>query len=230
MQLKGQAFRCSLYNLILPTSHTTEWPEDAIRQFHDFVDTAASDHRVLKCTIYAVMYNAQKVVFNVVDLETPFQSVCNLMVQKGLANRAPAKKVPSSPFRLDTYYYSTHNIKTGSEEEVSVTSVKNVNHFYCQLKRNADTVKGLAETINTLCRQLEITNCPQTFGTVCFAKYTDGEWYRGQIKSRNPTILVHFVDYGDTLEVIKSDLLPIPIEASEIDHVCACTSCPVWAF
>ncbi|XP_064846564.1 tudor domain-containing 6 [Oncorhynchus masou masou] len=219
MQLKGQAFRCSLYNLILPTSHTTEWPEDAIRQFHDFVETAASDHRVLKCTIYAVMYNAQKVVFNVVDLETPFQSVCNLMVQKGLANRAPAKKVPSSPFRLDTYYYSTHNIKTGSEEEVSVTSVKNVNHFYCQLKRNADTVKGLAETINTLCRQLEITNCPQTFGTVCFAKYTDGEWYRGQIKSRNPTILVHFVDYGDTLEVIKSDLLPIPIEASEIMSV-----------
>ncbi|XP_014061306.2 tudor domain-containing 6 [Salmo salar] len=219
VQLKGQAFRCSLYNLILPTSHTTEWPEDAIRQFQDFVDTAASDHRVLKCTIYAVMYNAQKVVFNVVDLETPFQSVCNLMVQKGLANRAPAKKVPSSPFRLDTYYYSTHNIKTGSEEEVTVTSVKNVNHFYCQLKRNADTVKGLAETINTLCRQLEITNCPQTFGTVCFAKYTDGEWYRGQIKSRNPTILVHFVDYGDTLEVKKSDLLPIPIEASEIMSV-----------
>ncbi|KAK6297674.1 hypothetical protein J4Q44_G00322570 [Coregonus suidteri] len=219
LQLKGQAFRCSLYNLIHPTSHTTEWTEDAIRQFQDFVDTAASDHGVLKCTIYAVMYDAQKVVFNVVDLETPFQSVCSLMVKKGLANRAPAKKAPSSPFRLDTYYYSTHNIKTGSEEEVSVTSVKNVNHFYCQLKRNADTVEGLAESINTLCRQLEITNCPQTFGTVCFAKYRDGEWYRGQIKSTKPTILVHFVDYGDTLEVNKSDLLPIPIEASEIMSV-----------
>uniref|UniRef100_A0A0E9P539 Uncharacterized protein n=1 Tax=Anguilla anguilla TaxID=7936 RepID=A0A0E9P539_ANGAN len=28
------------------------------------------------------MYDAQKVVFNVVDLETPFQSVCSLLVKR----------------------------------------------------------------------------------------------------------------------------------------------------
>ncbi|KAL0967649.1 hypothetical protein UPYG_G00255000 [Umbra pygmaea] len=216
MHLKGQAFRCSLYHRIHPASHSTEWTVDAITQFQDFVDNATTDHGVLKCTIYAVMYDSQKVVFNVVDLETPFQSVCDLMVQKGFARRVPAKKAPSSPFRLETYYYSTHNIKTGSEEEVIVTSVKSVNHFYCQLKRNADTVEGLSKSVNTLCRQLENTNCPQIFGTMCFAKYTDGEWYRAQIKSTKPSVLVNFVDYGDTLEVKKSDLLPIPIEANEI--------------
>ncbi|XP_010898872.2 tudor domain-containing protein 6 isoform X3 [Esox lucius] len=219
LQLKGQAFRCSLYNLIHPASHTTEWTEEAVAQFQNFVDNATTEHGMLKCTIYAVMYDAQKVVFNVVDLQTPFQSVCGLMVHKGFANRAPAKNAPSSLFRLETYYYSTHNIKTGSEEEVIVTSVNSVNHFYCQLKRNSDTIKGLSESVNTLCHQLEMTNCPQTFGTVCFAKYMDGEWYRAQIKCTNPTILVHFVDYGDTLEVQKSDLLPIPIEASEIMSV-----------
>ncbi|CDQ82947.1 unnamed protein product [Oncorhynchus mykiss] len=245
MQLKGQAFRCSLYNLILPTSHTTEWPEDAIRQFHDFVDTAASDHRVLKCTIYAVMYNAQKVVFNVVDLETPFQSVCNLMVQKGLAN------------------------------QVSVTSVKNVNHFYCQLKRNADTVKGLAETINTLCRQLEITNylpsksinpgmvadvfvshcnSPQSFfvqlikeeddiysiveklnveqstaatihtkdlsqGDLVNAEFPDdSSWYRAVVSEilGNETALVEFIDFGNTATVSVSKICQLDKHFLEI--------------
>ncbi|XP_064196364.1 tudor domain-containing 6 isoform X1 [Anguilla rostrata] len=217
---KGQAFRCSLYNLIHPAGHSTlEWSDLAILEFQGFVDSAASSHVDLRCTIYAVMYDAQKVVFNVVDLETPFQSVCSLLVKKGLADRAPPKKVPLPPFRLDTYYYSTHNIKTGGEEQVYVTSVKSVNLFFCQLGRNSDLVEELASKVNYVCRQLQCVSCPQTFGTVCFAKYTDGQWYRGQIKSTHPAILVQFVDYGDTLEVDKSDLLPIPIEASEIMSV-----------
>ncbi|KAG9347589.1 hypothetical protein JZ751_005159 [Albula glossodonta] len=220
LKLKGQAFRCSLYNLIHPVGHSAlEWSDAAISEFQNFVDSAASSHVDLKCTIYAIMYDSQKVVFNVVDLETPFQSVCSLLVQKGLADRAPPKKVPLPPFRLDTYYYSTHNIKTGGEEEIYVTNVKSVNLFYCQLGRNSDLVDELAEKVNFLCRQLQCIHCPQTFGTVCFAKYTDGLWYRGQIKSTHPDIQVQFVDYGDTLAVDKSDLLPIPIEASEIMSV-----------
>ncbi|KAJ8275209.1 hypothetical protein COCON_G00098340, partial [Conger conger] len=39
------------------------------------------------------------------------------------------------------------------------------------------------------------------------------------IKSTHPVLLVQFVDYGDTLEVDRADLLPIPIEASEIMSV-----------
>ncbi|XP_036406143.1 tudor domain-containing 6 [Megalops cyprinoides] len=220
LNLKGQAFRCSLYNLIHPAGHSAlEWSDAAMSEFENFVDSAASTHVGLKCTIYAVMYDSQKVVFNVVDLETPFQSVCSLLVQKGLADRAPPKKVPLPPFRLDTYYYSTHNIKTGGEEEVCITSVKSVDLFYCQLGRNSDLIEELSEKVSYLCHQLQCVNCPQTFGTVCFAKYTDGQWYRGQIKSTHPTIQVHFVDYGDTLEMKKTDLLPIPIEASEIMSV-----------
>ncbi|XP_030628053.1 tudor domain-containing 6 [Chanos chanos] len=215
LKLKGQAFRCSLYNLIHPAS-TLDWSADATAQFQEFVDVAASMNVVLKCTIYAVMYDAHKVVFNVVDLETPFQSICSLLVQRGLANRAPPKKAPLPPFRLDTYYYSTHNIKTGSEEEVSITCVRSVNQFYCHLRRNSKDIKRLSDKVNYLCRQLKFIECPQTFGTVCFAKYTDDQWYRGQIKSTKPSIVVNFVDYGDMLEIERSDLLPVPIEAGEI--------------
>lgn len=220
LKMKGQAFRCSLYNLIHPVSHSAlDWSPEATLQFREFVDTAASMNVPLKCTIFAVMYDSQKVVFNVVDLETPFQSICNLLVQRRLADRAPSKRAPLPPFRLDTYYYSTHGVKTGCEEEVSVTCVKSVTQFFCHLARNSDEIEKLADKVNSLCRQLEVTKCPQTFGTVCFAKYTDGLWYRGQIKSSKPSVVINFVDYGDTLEVDKSDLLPVPIEAGEIMSV-----------
>ncbi|KAK7150955.1 hypothetical protein R3I93_012023 [Phoxinus phoxinus] len=220
LKMKGQAFRCSLYNLIHPVSHSAlDWSPEATLQFREFVDTAASMNVPLKCTIFAVMYDSQKVVFNVVDLETPFQSICNLLVQRRLADRAPSKRAPLPPFRLDTYYYSTHGVKTGCEEEVSVTSVKSVTQFFCHLTRNSDEIEKLADKVNSLCRQLEVAKCPQTFGTVCFAKYTDGLWYRGQIKSSQPSVVINFVDYGDTLEVDKSDLLPVPIEAGEMMSV-----------
>ncbi|XP_041105638.1 tudor domain-containing 6-like isoform X2 [Polyodon spathula] len=220
LRLKGQAFRCSLYNLIQPVAQDPlHWNERAVSQFQEFVDNAAAARLALKCTIYAVMYDSNKVVFNVVDLETPFQSICSLLVQKGFAQRAPLKKAPQPPFHLDTYYYSTHNIKTGGEEEIFVTHIKNVGNFYCQLGRNADIVHKLAEKVNYLCKELQRIDCPKTFGTVCFAKYSDGHWYRGQIKSVQPTIQVFFVDYGDTQMVEKSDLLPIPIEASDIMSV-----------
>ncbi|XP_055005163.1 tudor domain-containing 6 [Boleophthalmus pectinirostris] len=211
MTLPGQAFRCSLFNPVDPTSAINDWTEEAVDRFHTFVETAANNFVILKCTIYAVMYSEQKIVFNIVNLETPFESICTNLVN--LVKSAP----PSGPsFRLDTYYYSTHNVKTGTEEQVTVTNVKNVSHFYCQLRRNADVLRDLQLKVNILCEQLLTVKIPPVFGTLCFARYTDGHWYRGQIKATKPSVLVHFVDYGDTIEVDKDDLLPVPKEASDI--------------
>ncbi|XP_071334747.1 tudor domain-containing 6 isoform X2 [Trachinotus anak] len=217
LTLHGQAFRCSLLNPVDPTSAINEWNDEAVARFHSFVETAASNFVVLKCTIYAVMYSEQKIVFNIVDLETPFESVCTSMVN--LVQSAPPKKASGPAFRLDTYYYSTHNVKTGTEEEITVTCVNSVNQFYCQLERNTDVMKDLKIKVSNLCHQLENVKLPAVFGTLCFAKYTDGRWYRGQIKATKPAILVHFVDYGDTIEVDKSDLLPVPREANDVMSV-----------
>uniref|UniRef100_A0A665W1W7 Tudor domain containing 6 n=1 Tax=Echeneis naucrates TaxID=173247 RepID=A0A665W1W7_ECHNA len=214
LSLHGQAFRCSLLNPVDPTSAINEWNNEAVEKFHSFVQTAASNFVILKCTIYAVMYSEQKIVFNIVDLETPFESVCTSMVS--LVQNAPPKKASGSSFRLDTYYYSTHNIKIGTEEQITVTCVNNVTQFYCQLERNTDVIKDLKIKVNNLCHQLQNVKLPAVFGTLCFAKYTDGHWYRGQIKATKPAVLVHFVDYGDTIEVDKSDLLPVPKEANDI--------------
>uniref|UniRef100_A0A3Q4HSF7 Tudor domain containing 6 n=1 Tax=Neolamprologus brichardi TaxID=32507 RepID=A0A3Q4HSF7_NEOBR len=176
LTLHGQAFRCSLLNPIDPTSAVTEWSEEAVERFKNFVDSAASNFVILKCTIYAVMCSEQKIVSNIVDLETPF-------------------------------------------EKVTVTCVNNVNQFYCQLEKNADVINDLKMKVSSFCRQLENVKLPAVFGTLCFARYTDGQWYRGQIKATKPALLVHFVDYGDTIEVDKSDLLPVPREANDIMSV-----------
>ncbi|XP_061891056.1 tudor domain-containing 6 isoform X3 [Entelurus aequoreus] len=217
LQLQGQAFRCSLFNPLEAMSVVNEWNEEAKETFHNFVETASTNILPLKCTVYAVMYNEQKIVFNMVDLETPFESICTIMAN--LAKVEPAKKDPGSSFRLDTFYYSTHNIKTGTEEQVTVTCVVSVNQFYCQLEKNADVIKDLKVKVNDLCQQLARVKTPTVFGTLCFAKYTDGLWYRAQVKATRPSVLVHFVDYGDTTEVAKSDLLPVPKEAYDIMSV-----------
>ncbi|XP_035474066.2 tudor domain-containing 6 isoform X2 [Scophthalmus maximus] len=217
LTLPGQAFRCSLLNLVDPTSAINEWNDKAIARFHNFVEVAASNFVILKCTLYAVMYSEQKIVFNIVDLETPFESVCTSMVN--LVKSVPPKKVSGQSFRLDTYYYSTHNVKIGTEEQITVTCVNNVNQFYCQLERNADVIEDLNIKVSNICRQLENVKLPGVFGTLCFAKYTDGHWYRGQIKATKPAIWVHFVDYGDTIEVDKPDLFPVPKEAYDIMSV-----------
>ncbi|KAM9840771.1 tudor domain-containing 6-like [Aulostomus maculatus] len=216
LTVHGQAFRCSLLNPIDPTSAINDWNEEATAKFHNFIKTAASNYVILKCTIYAVMYSEHKIVFNIVDLETPFESICTSLVS--LMKSAPPKKASGS-FCLDTYYYSMHNVKTGTEEQVTVTCVNSVSQFYCQLERNNDVIKDLMKKVNNLCDQLKNAKLPTVFGTLCFAKYTDGQWYRGQIKAAKPSILVFFVDYGDTIEVDKSDLLPVPREASDIMSV-----------
>lgn len=217
LTLQGQAFRCSLLNLITPTSAINEWNEDANGRFQTFVATSASKFIILKCTIYAIMYNEQMIAYNIVDLETPFESICTSMANL-ITSVSPKKDVGPS-FRLDTYYYSTHNVKIGTEEQVTVTCVNNVNQFYCHLDKNADVTQDLQMKVNSLCQHLAKVKFPKVFGTLCFAKYTDGQWYRAQIKTTRPAILVHFVDYGNTMEVDKSDLLPIPKEANEIMSV-----------
>ncbi|XP_032442193.1 tudor domain-containing 6 [Xiphophorus hellerii] len=217
LTLHGQAFRCSLLNLIRSTTAINEWNYKAKERFQNFVENAASNFIILKCTIYAVMHSEQMVLHNIVDLETPFESICNALAN--LITNIPPKKASGPSFRLDTYYYSTHNIKTGTEEQVTVAFVNSVSDFFCHLDKNADVMKDLTMRVNTLCQQLERVKVPAVFGTLCFARYTDGQWYRAQIKATRPKLLVHFVDYGETLQVDKSDLLPVPKEANDIMSV-----------
>ncbi|XP_041710550.2 tudor domain-containing 6 [Coregonus clupeaformis] len=216
-RLKTQAFQCFLQNLNTPTSPVpAEWSDAASSEFQKFVDSTADSNVGLKCTVHAVMRDNQGLVVNMVDIETPVQSACKLLVQKGV--KAPAPPLSSAP--PDTENFSLHNIEVGGKEKVWITSAKSVSHFYGQLERNSGVIDKLTKDLQHFCHQpLQSTNCPQSLETVCLAKYTDNQWYRGQIKATHPTLQVHFVDYGDTVAVGQSDILPCPVEAGSLMSV-----------
>uniref|UniRef100_A0A8C3WM56 Tudor domain-containing protein 6 n=1 Tax=Catagonus wagneri TaxID=51154 RepID=A0A8C3WM56_9CETA len=217
LKVKAQAFRCSLYNLIQPTGQNPfVWDEKAIQAFSEFVDNAWEDSLELKCTIFALASIHDEEPFNVVDLLTPFQSACHFLVEKRLARPVKLQQPLQSSFQLRSYYYSTHDMKIGSEESVYITHVSDPWTFYCQLGRNANILEQLSCHIMQLSKALlNFKTNSLVPGPLCLAKYTDGNWYRGIIIDKEPH-RVFFVDFGNIYVVTSDDLLPIPRDAYDV--------------
>ncbi|KAM5282524.1 tudor domain-containing protein 6-like isoform 2-T2 [Hipposideros larvatus] len=222
LQVKAQAFRCSLYNLIQPTGRNPlVWDEKAIQAFSEFVNNAWKDNLELKCIIFALASIHDGELFNVVDLLTPFQSACQFLVENGLARRVELEKPLESSVQLHSYYYSTHDMKIGNEESVYITHVDDPWTFYCQLGRNVHIVEQLSCNITQLSKVLlnlktsPLITSPLIPGTLCLAKYTDGNWYRGVMIEREPN-KIFFVDFGNIYVVTNDDLLPIPSDAYDV--------------
>ncbi|XP_072498460.1 tudor domain-containing protein 6 isoform X2 [Notamacropus eugenii] len=217
LKLKAQAFRCSLYNLIQPTGQNPfVWEERAIQAFKEFVDNAWEDNLELKCTIFALAAINNKELFNVVDLLTPFQSACRYLAEIGFARQVRLPKPLASSMQLHSYYYSTHDIKIGSEEAVFVTHVDGPWTFYCQLARSSDVLEQLSSDICRLSKILQNSKTSSLSpGILCLAKYTDQNWYRGIITGKEPN-KVFFVDFGNVHVVTDEDLLPIPGDAYDL--------------
>lgn len=215
LRLEAQAFRCSLYNLIQPNGQNPfAWDEEAIQVFRQFVVDSSSDLD-LKCTIFAVA-SINRDLFNIVDLITPFQSACQFLTERGVARRLFPQKHLESLVQLHSFYYSSHGIKIGSEEDVYITHVENPRTFYCQLERCADTLAQLADNISCLSERVTSTGTLGKSGTLCLARYSDSQWYRGVILERQPKAKVFFVDFGNTETIETDDLLILPNDASDI--------------
>ncbi|XP_014638041.1 PREDICTED: tudor domain-containing protein 6 [Ceratotherium simum simum] len=214
LKVKAQAFRCSLYNLIQPTGQNPfVWEEKAIQAFSEFLDNACENNLELKCTIFALASIHDEELFTVVDLLTPFQSACHFLVGKKLAR--PVKPLESS-VQLRSYYYSTHGMKIGSEESVYITHVDDPGTFYCQLGKNANMLEQLSCNITQLSKNLlNLKTSPLIPGTLCLAKFTDGNWYRGIIIEKEPN-KVFFVDFGNIHVITNDDLLPLPSHAYDV--------------
>ncbi|XP_037375737.1 tudor domain-containing protein 6 [Talpa occidentalis] len=217
LTVKAQAFRCSLYNLIQPTGQDPlVWDEKAIKAFNEFIDNAKGSNLQLKCTIFALASIHGEELFNIVDLLTPFQSVCYLLVEKRLARPVKLQKPLESSVQLRSYYYSTHDMKIGSEESVYITHIDDPWTFYCQLGRNAHILGQLSCSIAQLSKVLlNLQNSTLIPGNLCLAKYTDGNWYRGTIIEKEPNN-IFFVDFGNIYVVTNDDLLPIPSDAYDV--------------
>ncbi|XP_075717072.1 tudor domain-containing protein 6 isoform X2 [Rhinoderma darwinii] len=205
--LKAQAFKCSLYNIITPTgTNPFFWDNNATKAFSEFVQDA-SKRSEFHCIVYATAF-VDKELFNIVDLYTPFASVCNTMVKKGYATHLRHKTLAPS-VQLHSYYYSMHDIKIGSEEEIYVMHVDSSLLFYAQLARSAKTLDKISSTITKVIAKKQNVKLPLNSGSLCLAKFSDRQWYRGFILSENGSNEVFFVDFGNTEKLSRDDLLPI---------------------
>uniref|UniRef100_UPI00398E5330 tudor domain-containing protein 15 isoform X2 n=1 Tax=Pristiophorus japonicus TaxID=55135 RepID=UPI00398E5330 len=220
LQLEGQAFRCTLNSIIQPVNHDPAiWDQVSCNKFNQFIDDTLTSGVDLKCTIFSMALMDGMGLCNVVDLHTPFISVCQLLLDIGLATYIESTCAFSPSVQLYTHFYSSHGLKIGSEEKVYVTYVSSLSKFYCQLDKNTAVVNTLMTEVNLISKQMQEQKLDLRKTSMCLAKYfEDGQWYRAIARSmQSPAhFKVFFIDYGNTEIVNKNDVVPIPEEAKDL--------------
>lgn len=149
---------------------------------------------------------------NMVEIQSGSASLPKHLAESCKLSETEKQIPPEVP--ADGYNYSTYNIKVGGEEKVLVTFCESVDHFHCQLYRNVHILDKIWKSIAKLSDKAQYSTHSLGPNLICLAKYTDNQWYRGLIVERSPNLKVHFVDYGDTLAVLDSDICPFPPEAN----------------
>nr|XP_057912002.1 tudor domain-containing 6-like isoform X1 [Doryrhamphus excisus]XP_057912003.1 tudor domain-containing 6-like isoform X1 [Doryrhamphus excisus]XP_057912004.1 tudor domain-containing 6-like isoform X1 [Doryrhamphus excisus]XP_057912005.1 tudor domain-containing 6-like isoform X1 [Doryrhamphus excisus]XP_057912006.1 tudor domain-containing 6-like isoform X1 [Doryrhamphus excisus]XP_057912007.1 tudor domain-containing 6-like isoform X1 [Doryrhamphus excisus]XP_057912008.1 tudor domain-contain len=201
LQLDMLAFQCRLHRPKTPTN--SAWTDAASTEFQKFVELGKSE---LKCIVKARASDGDGQLVHVVDLQTSSDSACKLLTQKCVQ----ALPVVSA----DTYRYSTYDMDVGRKEKVWITSSQTVHHFFCQLSRNSHLFDKVTADVQQVIGKSRCRDGLIRLNDLCLARYTGNEWYRAQVVQMSPNPEVLFVDYGSTLTVNKSDILPLPASAS----------------
>lgn len=211
LQLNAQAFQCCLSSVeSFSNLDDVAWSEEAFTEFKRFVDSNVSSNTAIKCIIKDVTLDSEGLQLNVVDIESLPEGAYKILVQECAQSETLLQH--TLELKLGAYNYSSHNLEVGAIEKIFITSSQSVHNFYCQLDRNLHLLETVTENIKQLISQGQYTNLPLGPNSLCFAKYPDNQWYRGKIAAMLPKPKVHFVDYGETLEVTKSNILPFPSE------------------
>lgn len=212
LRLNAQAFQCCLFNPNDRTDASVTWSECELGEFRRFVDSGVLSSTGLKCVIRAVTSDADGVLLNVVDIETPSDSASKLLAQR--CTQAETHKEIPPQVSTDAYSYSSFSVVEGSKEKVVVTSSESIGHFYCNLEKNSHLLAKVDENIQQFVGRAQRADPPLGVNSLCLAKYTDCQWYRGRVVEMSKKPKVQFVDYGETLVVSDSDVCPLPIEAT----------------
>ncbi|KAM6964912.1 tudor domain-containing protein 15 [Aplochiton taeniatus] len=219
LELEGQAFRCSLYNLVQPlaSSSTGEWSAEACTSFKSFV----SDHNgSLTCCVISQLFVRNKGSCNVVDLVSSDagQSASQRLVEQGLARgvNRPTQLLPS--VFAESFVFSAFGLCSGRQEQVYVTHVDGTEEMYVQLERNSQVIEELGKKVAEFSKKTPQAKSGGEIGKLCLAKYYDGDWYRAKaMQSHSPLHRsVLFVDYGDTRVVEERNVVSLPRGAVDL--------------
>ncbi|XP_033644665.1 tudor domain-containing protein 6-like [Asterias rubens] len=107
----------------------------------------------------------------------------------------------------------------GTETQVYVTHVDNLQSFYIQLGYRSDEIDDLQHKLKTSYdNNASGALSPVKVGTLCCAKFSeDGNWYRAVVTGQpNPgKVIVRFVDFGNSEEQAASALRPLKGEFAQ---------------
>ncbi|KAI3363801.1 hypothetical protein L3Q82_001409 [Scortum barcoo] len=217
--LEGQAFRCSLYNLIEPADpkNCGDWSPEVCNALKDFVFNSTSD---LRCKVVSQLNVKNKGLCNVVDLYNTKtqQSITNLLLEQGLARKATVSTKQRSTMFPESFVFSSYDLSPGNEEQVYVTHVSSQWEVYCQLERNTYVIEELEKKILEESEKMIHASTSAVVRKLCLAKYFNGKWYRALAHSvQSPLHLsVFFVDYGNGNISEKTQVMFIPRDSAEL--------------
>ncbi|NXK12413.1 TDR15 protein, partial [Herpetotheres cachinnans] len=216
LTLESQAFRCGLKNVPLQFD-SLNWSEEVCRRFEDFI---AASGGPLTCIIYARVLVSPNCLCNVVDLQTPFISAEEFLREHGLTqSECIGLRSLASLGTLYSFWYSSFNIKIGSEEEVYITHIHSPSKFYCQLNRNTETIEALMKKISVISNMSNNAKYDTNNTRLCIARYfEDGLFYRALAFPVESTsyLCADFVDFGNKSMVERDQLIPIPDSATDL--------------
>ncbi|KAK2855944.1 hypothetical protein Q5P01_004679 [Channa striata] len=217
--LEGQAFRCSLCNLIEPADvkNCGEWSSEACKSLKDFVLDAAGG---LRCKVVSQLNVKNKGLCNVVDLYNTQtqQSITDVLLQLGLARETTVSTKQLSSVSPEAFVYSSFDVRPGNEEQVYVTHVSSQWEVFCQLEKNTEIIEKLENKISDEIENMKQDTTRAVVRKLCLAKYFDGNWYRGLAHPvKSPLHLsVFFVDYGNSNILEKTQVMFIPRDSADL--------------
>ncbi|ERE69007.1 tudor domain-containing protein 15 [Cricetulus griseus] len=198
LALEAQAFRCCLNYLVEPiTCKILDWTEEASRDFGYFISSRGG---LLTCIVYALVLIHPKCLCNLVDLQSSLTSANEFLLRRGSTHYSVLSRPLPFSVSLYSYYYSSFDIKIGSEEDVYISHVYSPKKFYCQLCRNSKDLEMLETRITEMISLKMCAKYDWNRMRLCISKYIeDGLSYRALVKptesSSDPC--VYFVDYGN---------------------------------
>nr|XP_046228408.1 tudor domain-containing protein 15 [Scatophagus argus] len=221
VHLEGQAFRCSLYNLIEPADPKDcgNWSPEAYNLLKDFVHDSTCS---LRCKVVSQLNVKNRGVCNVVDLYNTLtqQHITNLLLKQGLAREVTVSTKQLPTVFPESFVFSSFDLNPGKEEQVYITHISSQWEVYCHLERNTDVLEELEKKISEESEKMMKISTRALVRKLCLAKYFDGKWYRGSIHPvQSPLHLsVFFVDYGNTNILEKPHIKFIPRDSAYLLH------------
>ncbi|CAO2605114.1 Tudor domain-containing protein 15 [Lemmus lemmus] len=217
LALEAQAFRCCLNYLVDPTTcKLLDWTAEASRDFGNFI---ASCGGLFTCIVYALVLIHPRCLCNLVDLQSSLTSANEYFLHCSSTHCSVLSRPLPLSVSLYSYYYSSFDIKIGSEEDVYISHVYSPKNFYCQLCRNSKDLEMLETRITEMISLKMCSTYDWNRMRLCISKYIeDGLSYRALVKTTESSSgpCVYFVDYGNEQFVEENMLCAISDQFPEL--------------